>query len=155
MNVERMSPFVLYLYIVPFLCWGFDVAVTYYEIDVLRVAGEVNPLGWPWAALGALVFYIPALLFTYLLLFRIKNRLSFIAAVLITLLALGLGVMNLLAGLHNVGIVEIYAGRNALFGYAELFSNIIVRIFFWTIIFALALIGIKVIIAQAARKYNS
>jgi hypothetical protein len=154
MTVEKTRPLVLYLYIVPFLCWGFDVGVTFYVIDVLRVAGEVNPLGWPLAVLGALIFYIPALLFTYLLLFRIKNRLSFIAAVLITLLALGLGAMNLLAGLHNIGIVEIYAGRNRLFGYTELFSNIIVQIFFWTIIFALVLIGIKVIIAQAARKYN-
>jgi hypothetical protein len=116
------------------------------------VAGEINPLGWPWGVLGALIFYIPALLFTYLLLFRFKNRLSLLAAILITLLALGLGIMNLLAGLHNIGIVEIYAGTSTLYGYEELFNNIIVQIFFWTIIFALVVIGIKEIIAQTARK---
>ena len=152
MNVEKMKSFLLYLYIVPFFCWAFDIIVTYYAIDILRAAGEINPLGWPWGVLGALIFYIPALLFTYLLLFRIKNRLSLLAAILITLLALGLGIMNLLAGLHNIGIVEIYAGRNTLYGYAELFNNIIVQIFFWTIIFALVVIGIKEIIAQTARK---
>jgi len=153
MNVEKMKPFLLYLYIVPFSCWALDVIVTLYAIDVLHVARETNPLGWPFAVFGALIFYIPALIFTHMLLFKIKNRLSLWIAILITSLALGLGIMNLLAGLHNIGVVEIYAGGNTLlYDYAEFFSNVLVQIFFWTMIFALIVLGIKEIIAQTARR---
>jgi hypothetical protein len=153
MNVEQMKPFLLYLYIIPFSCWALDILVTLYVIDVLHVAAEINPLGWPLAVFGALILYIPALIFTHLLLFKIKNRLAPIAAILITSLALGLGVTNLLAGLHNIGVAEIYAGRGiSLYDYAEFFSNIFVQMFFWTIIFALILLGIKEIIARHAQK---
>ena len=82
---------------------------TLYAIDYLGVAEELNPLGWPLGAWGALAFYIPALLFTYLLLFKIQNLFSTWIAASITVIALGLGVMNLLAGLHNVGVVSLYA----------------------------------------------
>ena len=82
---------------------------TLYAIDYLGVAEELNPLGWPLGAWGALTFYIPALLFTYLLLFKIQNRFSTWVAASITAIALGFGVMNLLAGLHNVGVVSLYA----------------------------------------------
>jgi len=108
MDIYKIKPFLLYTYIIPFSFWAFDVITTLYAISFLEVAGELNPLGWPLGAWGALVFYIPALIFTYMLMFRIRSKHSIWAAVLITLLALGLGVMNLLAGLHNIGIAELF-----------------------------------------------
>jgi len=98
----------LYLHIIPLCCWAFDLITTLYVIDYLGVAGEMNPLGWPLGAWGALIFYVPALMFTYLLLFRIQNRYAGWIAALITIMTLGFGVMNLLAGLHNSGIAGLY-----------------------------------------------
>lgn len=108
MHSEKRKRCVLYLHVAPFLCWAFDVLTTLYAINFLGVAEELNPLGWPFGVWGALAFYIPAILFTYLLLFRIRNRLSSWIAASITAVSLGLGVMNLLAGLHNVGIASLY-----------------------------------------------
>jgi hypothetical protein len=153
MNVEKMKPFLLYLYILPLCFWALDIIVTLYVIDILHAAAEINPLGWPLAVFGALIFYIPALIFTHLLLFKIKNRLAPIAAILITSLALGLGVTNLLAGLHNIRVAEIYAGNGvSLYDYAEFFSNIFVQMFFWTILFALILLAIKEITTRYTQK---
>jgi hypothetical protein len=101
----------LYLHIVSLSCWAFDVLTTLYAIDYLGVAEEINPLGWPFGAWGALIFYIPALIFTYLLLFKIRNRFSVWVAVLITVMALGFGVMNLFAGVHNIGVASLFTGR--------------------------------------------
>jgi len=108
MIIEKAKTFLFYLHIVPLCFWAFDVLTTLYVIDYLGVAVELNPLGWPLGVWGALMFYIPALIFTYLLLFRIKNRYSFLAATLLTMTALGLGVMNLLAGIHNVQVAKLY-----------------------------------------------
>ncbi len=152
MNVETTKPFLLYAYIVPFLFWTFDVITTLYAIDYLGVAGEMNPLGWPLGALGALIFYIPALIFTHLLLFRIQNRYSPWVAVLITVLALGIGYMNLLAGLHNIDVAVTYAGRDPLFsGFAEFFSNIIVQILLWVMILVLIVLGAKEITSRPSK----
>lgn len=106
--IDRTKRRLLYLHIVPLSFWAFDLATTLYAIDYLGVAREINPLGWPLGAWGALMFYIPALIFTYLLLFRIQNKYSGWVAALITVMTLGLGVMNLLAGLHNVGVASLY-----------------------------------------------
>jgi hypothetical protein len=154
MNVERMKPILMYSYIFPFSCWAFDVIVTFYAINVLHVATETNPLGWPFGALGALTFYIPALIFTYLLLFRIRNKLSLIVAILETLLAFGFGFMNLFAGLHNVGVVQITGGGASLIGYAELFSNIFVQVFFLSVFFALTLVGLREILVRVERRFS-
>jgi len=108
MRTEKAKSFLLYMYAVPFSFWALDVITTLYAIDYLGVAGELNPLGWPLGALGALIFYIPALVFTDLLLFRIQNRYSLLVAILITVLALGLGMLNLLAAIHNIRVVELY-----------------------------------------------
>jgi len=84
----------------------FDVFTTFYAIDYLGIAGEMNPLGWPLGALGALIFYIPAYIFSYILLFKLQTRYSPAATILIAILALGLGTMNLLAGIHNIQIAK-------------------------------------------------
>ena len=107
MVAEKWKPFLLYAYAVPFFCWALDVFTTYHAVVVSRVAVEANPLGWPLGVLGALLFYVPALVFCYLLLFRFRGRLACFAAVLITVLALILGVMNLGAGLHNLQVMQM------------------------------------------------
>ena len=82
-------------------CWAYDLATTFYAIDVARVAFEVNPLGWPLGALGALAYYGPTVTLTYVLLFRIRQKISLYAAVPMTLVALCMGAMNLNAGVGN------------------------------------------------------
>lgn len=79
----------------------FDIATTIYSIDITGLAIELNPLGWPLGILGALVYYAPILCFSYVLLFKIKERISFYAAILLTIVTLGMGSMNLLAGVQN------------------------------------------------------
>ena len=82
-------------------CWAYDLATTFYAIDVARVAFEVNPLGWPLGALGAFAYYGPTVVLTYVLLFKIRQKMSLYAAVPITIVALCMGAMNLNAGVGN------------------------------------------------------
>ncbi len=81
--------------------WVFDIATTFYAINVTGLAVELNPLGWPLGILGALAFYGPTLVFSYVLLFRMKESVSFYAAIPLTLVTLGMGAMNLVAGAEN------------------------------------------------------
>lgn len=81
--------------------WLFDILTTFYAINITRTSIELNPLGWPWGILGAFAFYGPTLVFSYVLLFRLKEKVSFCAALPLTLITLGMGVMNLVAGAQN------------------------------------------------------
>jgi len=100
-SYEKGSNFLFALQGVALACWIYDVATTYYAIDVARIAYEVNPLGWPLGAIGALVYYAPTVLLTYVLLFRIREKISLYAAIPMTLVVLCMGVMNLNAGIGN------------------------------------------------------
>lgn len=102
-NPNRILPC---LYAIPFAFWAFDVTTTFFAIDVLGFAEELNPLGWPWAILGGLIFYVPAFVFTYWLSFSGRGRYSLLIAALITALACYVGVTNLLAGLHNLSLIR-------------------------------------------------
>jgi hypothetical protein len=51
--------------------------------------------------LGALAFYGPAVTFSYVLLFRMKEKVSLFGAIPLTLLTIGMGTMNLVAGAQN------------------------------------------------------
>ncbi|MFX0108303.1 MAG: hypothetical protein ACFE7R_08470 [Candidatus Hodarchaeota archaeon] len=104
----RNARFLPFLYIIPLCCWTFDVITTLYAINYLRVAGEMNPLGWPFGAWGALIFYCPALIFTFFLSSRKQGKLSIWVAAVITAIAIGLGLMNLAAGIHNIGVASLY-----------------------------------------------
>jgi hypothetical protein len=90
-------------------CWSFDNATTFYAIDVVRVATELNPLGWPLGALGALVYYGPTLILTYVLLFRIGQKSALYAAIGITIVTLYMGLFNLNAGAINFKIFLTFA----------------------------------------------
>lgn len=81
--------------------WMFDIITTFYAINVTGLAVELNPLGWPLGVLGAFAFYGPTLIFSYILLFKIKENNGFYAAIGLTLLTLGMGAMNLFAVAQN------------------------------------------------------
>jgi hypothetical protein len=81
--------------------WSFDMITTFYAIDITGLAVELNPLGWPLGILGAFAFYGPALIFSYILLFRLKEKVSFYAAIPLTLLTVAMSSMNLIAGAEN------------------------------------------------------
>lgn len=98
---DKLKHILIFIYGACFVCWIFDVGSTYYAVDVLGVAAEQNPLGWPLGGLGALAFYVPALTFTYFLSNKIKQTHALVAAVLVTLLASYMGIMNLFAGFSN------------------------------------------------------
>ena len=81
--------------------WMFDIITTFYAINVTGLAIELNPMGWPWGILGAFAFFGPTLVFSYVLLFKMKEKISLYAALPITLITLGMGTMNLVAGAQN------------------------------------------------------
>jgi hypothetical protein len=81
--------------------WMFDIATTFYAINVTGLAVELNPLGWPLGILGAMAYYVPTLVFSFVLLFKMKENIALYAAVPLTLLTLGMASMNLMAGAQN------------------------------------------------------
>lgn len=81
--------------------WMFDISTTFYAINITKIAYEVNPLGWPWGILGAMAYYLPTIVFSYLLLYKMKSNIALIGAVPITFLTLIMATMNLNAGIMN------------------------------------------------------
>lgn len=91
--------------------WMFDIATTFYAINVTGLAVELNPLGWPLGILGAMAYYVPTLVFSYVLMFKMKGNVAIYAAVPLTLLTLGMGAMNLMAGAQNF---QVFVDTTAL-----------------------------------------
>jgi hypothetical protein len=60
-------------------CWIFDLTTTFYAINIAKVAYEINPLGWPLGALGALAYYAPTITLSYILIYRINQKISLYA----------------------------------------------------------------------------
>jgi len=81
--------------------WSFDIITTFYAINVTGLAVELNPLGWPLGILGAFAYYGPTMAFSYILLFKVKLSISVYAAVPLSLLTIGMSMMNLFAGAQN------------------------------------------------------
>ena len=94
-------------------CWAFDLATTFYAIDIARVAEEINPLGWPLGAVGAMSYFVPTVILTYVLLFRIKQPVALGAAIPMTSIMLLMGSMNLNAGAGNFGFFIATASLSA------------------------------------------
>ena len=84
-------------------CWFFDVLSTTLVIDVAQSGTELNPLGWPYSAPAALAYYLPIAVITYYLLFKIKKKVSFYAAVAVSAATLFMAARNFLASLNNFG----------------------------------------------------
>ena len=91
--------------------WFYDLTTTFYAINVTHMAYELNPLGWPLGILGALVYYAPTLLGSYVLLYRKKENFAIYAAMPITFVALGMSSQNLLAGAQTF---QIFVDTTAL-----------------------------------------
>jgi len=51
--------------------------------------------------LGAFAFYGPTMVFSYVLLFKLKENISLYSAISLTLITLVMGTMNLVAGAQN------------------------------------------------------
>jgi hypothetical protein len=91
--------------------WAFDLTTSFYAINVTGMAVEVNPLGWPLGILGALAYYGPTTVFSYVLLYKIKERVALYAAALMMLVTLGMSAMNLMAGAQNF---QVFMNTTAL-----------------------------------------
>jgi hypothetical protein len=132
---EKLKTFLIPLHGAAFACWTFDVSTTFYAIDVVRKAAELNPLGWPLGAIGALIFYVPAIIFTYTLLFRIKQKESLVVAAVITVLAACLGLMNFNAGAQNFRFF-LNSVSFTMEGYSFLFSLVVAVDLIYAVAFA-------------------
>ncbi|HTY74781.1 MAG TPA: hypothetical protein VMD05_04365, partial [Candidatus Nanoarchaeia archaeon] len=115
--VEKLGNVLFALQGVALACWAYDLATTFYAINVARVAAEINPLGWPLGALGAFAYYAPTVILTYILLFRLKEKISLYAAVPMTVVALIMSSMNLNAGIGNFAFFVWTASLSAPINY--------------------------------------
>jgi hypothetical protein len=91
--------------------WTFDLATTFYSINVTGLATELNPLGWPMGMLGAAAYYLPTVTLSYVLLFRLKENVALYAAIPFTMVTLGMASMNLFAGAQNF---QLFVGTAVL-----------------------------------------
>lgn len=91
-------------------CWFFDVLSTVLVIDVKHASSELNPLGWPLSAFGALAYFLPITIISYYLLFRLKSKESFYGVLLITGVSVFMGLRNLGASLYNLPAIGTFAG---------------------------------------------
>jgi len=104
--LDILRQILVYIYVISFTSWMFDVGTTHYVLDVLSINIELNPLGWPLGALGALLFFIPAMILTYLLLFRVKKIYAILVAIIITVLTLYHGFQNFIAAGQNLSFID-------------------------------------------------
>ena len=104
-TVRKAKAMLMALQGLGFACWFFDVLSTVFQINILQNAFELNFLGWPLSALGALLFYLPMVAVAYYLLYRVKTQFSFYVTVVISVLVLFMGALNFNAAMYNFGQV--------------------------------------------------
>jgi hypothetical protein len=102
-------------------CWFLDVLTTVFVLDVRSIGIEINPLGWPFGIIGAAVYYIPALIGGYFLLYKIKTKGSFYGAAGLTVLTLYMASNNLFAGINNFQNVMHYFEPGTRFAETMIF----------------------------------
>lgn len=100
-TVKKAKTVMMALQGLGFACWFFDVLSTIYQINILQTAIELNFLGWPLSALGALLFFVPMVFVAYFLLYKVKTKLSFYVAMLVSVLVLFMGALNFNAAMYN------------------------------------------------------
>ena len=91
--------------------WSFDMLTTLYAINISGLATEINPLGWPMGILGAAAYYIPTALLSYVLLFKLKEKIALYAAVPFTIVTVAMASMSLFAGAQNY---QVFVGSAVL-----------------------------------------
>lgn len=84
-------------------CWSADVLSTFFAVNI-GTAQELNPLGWPYSAFAALVYYIPITFGMYYLLFKQKTKGAFYAALVISVGTLFFGFMSFTASMNNFAL---------------------------------------------------
>jgi hypothetical protein len=131
---EKLRHFMFALQGVVLACWIYDLATTHYAIDVARLATEINPLGWPLGMLGALAYYGPTLVMMYVLLFKIKQKLSLYVGAVLSAVALFMGSMNFNAGALNFRVFLATAHIMADLRFDLLAMVMIVDVFVITIL---------------------
>lgn len=99
--VKQMKKVLMSLQGVGFACWFLDVLSTIFVININQTSSELNPLGWPLGAVGALAYYMPITFVAYYLLYKVKSKESFYSTIVITAVTLFMGARNLNAGLYN------------------------------------------------------
>jgi hypothetical protein len=90
----------------------------------VRETTELNPLGWPLGAVGALIFYVQAIVFAYTLLLKIRQKESLAVAVMVAALTAFLGLMNFNAGAPNFRFFLNFVSFT-IEGYSFLFSLVV------------------------------
>jgi hypothetical protein len=108
-----------------FACWFFDVLSTIIVINIKKSGEELNILGWPFSALGALAFYVPMAFVVYYLLFKIKSKESFYGTVAVTVLTIFMGLGNLNASLFNMVGVRSFEGSFGDFAVLSIWVAVI------------------------------
>ena len=99
--VEQVKTFLMVTQGISLACWFLDIVTTFIVIDIRITGSELNPLGWPNGIIGAAIYYIPVILGTYFLLYKVKSKWSFYGAVILTATTLVMASMNLAAGINN------------------------------------------------------
>ena len=148
-NIEENKNLAAILFIlqgVALACWSFDNATTFYAINMARVATELNPLGWPLGAIGALIYYVPTIILTYALLFKLNKKVNVYAALGITAVTLYMGCININAGINNYKIFFSFAP----YSITTEFQNKLI-----TTMAAIDLIGIAIIATITKRQIFS
>ena len=84
-------------------------SATIFLINILGTAEELNILGWPFSALGALAFYVPMVFVAYFLLFGVKSKMSFYVTAVVSVLVVFMSALNLNAALYNFGKIYPYS----------------------------------------------
>ncbi|NLE05262.1 MAG: hypothetical protein GX638_10760 [Crenarchaeota archaeon] len=107
--MSRLKDLIICLQGVALACWFFDVSTTYFALKILGCV-ELNPLGWPLGILGAAVYYIPTIIGTFYLLFKINTKVSYLVAMFITVITLFMASLNFNAALSNFGNVVFFGG---------------------------------------------
>ncbi len=124
-NIQRIKRLLVPILGFGVACWIFDILTTFIGLDIVQTQyinaenfysifnySELNPLGWPLGIVVGLIAYIPSGLSVYYLLTKMKTKLSVKIACAITVLTVGLGLMNLVAGLNNISILIQYFNVN-------------------------------------------
>ena len=108
-GVKQAKNVLMSLQGVGFACWFFDVISTIFVVNIKLSGSELNPLGWPFGAVGALVYYIPITFVVYYLLYKAKSKESFYVTVVISAVSLFMGIRNLNAGSYNFAKIGSFA----------------------------------------------
>lgn len=145
-RVKQAKSILMTLQGVGFACWFLDVISSIFTININQTSSELNPLGWPFGALGALAYYIPITFVVYYLLYKTKSKESFYGTVALTAVTLFMSARNLNAGLHNFSSVGSFTSSTA---------ELEVLCIWLAIVVALGIFNIIVILKNRARRIKA